>query len=91
MTGQPLVKRPPEQLKLKEWVTAVHVGFQQQIVTILLGTYGFLVVCTMALFFLQGFHAWGFTLDPVLLKGLSVSTVGEIGVLLISLLRASFK
>ncbi|MGA7340717.1 MAG: hypothetical protein WBE72_23450 [Terracidiphilus sp.] len=81
----------PEQLKLKEWVSAVHVGFQQQIVTFLLWAYGFLLAATVTIIFFQGFHFKGFALDSAFLKWLGGATIGEIGGLLVFTFRASFK
>ena len=86
-----LAKRPPENLKPKEWVVAAHVEFQQQIVTFLLVAYGFLLVMTVAVLMLQGFHAWGFSLDGSLLRWLGVATIGEIGGLLLLTFRAVFR
>jgi hypothetical protein len=86
-----LEKRLPEQLKLKEWVSAAHFGLQEQIVVFLLWAYGFLLVATMGIFFLEGFHVCRFSLDVALLKWLGGATVGEIGGLLVLTIRASFK
>lgn len=91
MSGEAPVKKPPEQLKPKEWVTAVHLGFQQQIVTFLLWAYGFLLVVTATILFFQGFHLGGFSLDAALLKWLGAATIGEIGGLVVFTVRASFK
>ena len=86
-----LAKRPPENLKPKEWVLAAHVEFQQQIVTFLLGAYGFLLVATVGIILLQGFHAWGFALDASFLRWLGMATIGEIGGLLLLTFRAVFR
>jgi hypothetical protein len=91
MSDKGLAKKPPEQLKPKEWITAVHLGFQQQIVTFLLWAYGFLLVATTTILFFQGFRLRGFALDPALLKWLGGATIGEIGGLLVLTFRASFK
>ena len=48
----------------------------------LLWAYGGLLVCTMAIFFFQGFGVWNFKLDPTLLQWLGGATVGEIAGLL---------
>ncbi len=92
MTIQPeLGKRLPEQLKLREWVSAAHVGFQQQILTFLFWAYGLLLATTMGIFYLQGFHVGNFSLDSGLLRWLGGATIGEIGGLMILAIRASFK
>jgi len=86
-----LIQNPPANLTPKQWVDAVHVGFQKQIVTFLLCAYGFLLFVTTAIILLQGFHLWGFALDPALLKWLGAATIGEIGGLLLITFRAVFK
>jgi hypothetical protein len=86
-----LQKQLPEQLKIREYVSAAHVGFQQQIITFLLWAYGFLLVATTIMFFLQGFHVAGFNLDAALLKWLGGATIGEISGLLVLTIRASFR
>jgi hypothetical protein len=86
-----LVQKPPDNLTPKQWVDAVHVGFQEKIVNFLLWAYGFLLVATIAILLLQGFHVQGFALDPALLKWLGGATIGEIGGLLIFTFRAAFK
>jgi hypothetical protein len=91
MNGEKLVKRNPEELKPKEWVTVAKIGFQQQILTFLFCAYGFtLVVATIALFF-QGFHLAGFVLEPSLLRTMETVTIGDVGGLLVITVRASFK
>jgi len=52
-----VAKKVPKELKPKEWVSVVRVGFQQQIVTFLLWAYGGLLVATVSLIYLQGFQA----------------------------------
>jgi hypothetical protein len=42
---------------------------------------GFSTVCCFALIFLQGFHAWGFEMDAILLKWLCGVTVAKSSVL----------
>jgi hypothetical protein len=86
-----LAKRKPEMLEPKEWVTSVHLGLQQQIITFLLCAYGLLLVATMTMLFFEGFKFKGFHLEPSLLKWLGAATVGEIGGLLVLAFRASFR
>lgn len=61
---------------VKDWVTEVTVSQQNKIINFLLVAYGVLLCATMAIFFLQGFRAWGFSLDISLLKWLGGATVG---------------
>jgi hypothetical protein len=91
MSLQGIAKSAPAELKPKEWVAAVHLGFQQQIITFLLWAYGLLLAATMTILFLQGFHAWNFNLDTKLLMWLGGATIGEIGGLLVLTLRATFR
>jgi hypothetical protein len=86
-----LRKQLPERLTLEEFVHSARVGFPQQIVTFLLRAYGVLLAATMAIFFLQGFHLAGFSLDAAILNWLGGATIGEIGDLLVLTVRASFK
>jgi hypothetical protein len=41
--------------------------------------YGLALVATLAVYFLQGFNAWGFNLQTELLKWLGGVTLGELG------------
>ena len=86
-----VAKKVPKELKPKEWVSVVRVGFQQQIVTFLLWAYGGLLVATVSLIYLQGFHVHGFTLESRFLNWLGGATIGEIGGLLTLTFRAVFK
>jgi len=45
----------------------------------------------MAIFFLEGFHAWGFDLNLKVLRWLGGATIGEIGGLLLLTLRVVFQ
>jgi hypothetical protein len=45
---------------------------------------------SIGLFFLQGFHAWGFDLSVDILKILATGTVGEVGGLLAIALNAIY-
>ena len=82
-------KGPPTNVATKTWVNEVRVGFQRSILTFLFVAYGFLLVTTITIFLLQGFHAWGFSLDNALLKWLGAATIGEIGGLLYVTFKAS--
>lgn len=80
---------------IKDWVTKVTtqatITQQERIIQFLLRAYGALLAVTMAIFCLQGFKLWGFSLDPALLKWLGGATVGEIGGLLLLTFKAVFK
>jgi hypothetical protein len=78
-------ERPP-----KDWVTEVTLAQQNKFINFLLAAYGFLLMATLAIFFLQGFRAWGFSLDASLLKWLGGATIGEIAGLLTLTLKAVF-
>ena len=82
---------PPENVKTKEWFTAVRMDFQQHVVIFLLCAYSFLIVATITLFFFQGFHVRGFNLDRSLLRWLGGATIGEIGGLLYLTFRSTFR
>ncbi|SRR6266852_1839411 len=75
---------------VKDWVTEVTLAQQNKIINFLLIAYGVLLFATMAIFFFQGFRAWGFSLDPSLLKWLGGATIGEIAGLLTITLHAVF-
>jgi len=81
----------PETLKTKEWFDAVHVGLQERMVKFLLWAYGFLLLATVAIIFLQGFQLGGFKLPDAFLKWLGVATIGEMGGLLVMAFRTFFK
>lgn len=76
-------KKPKENLSYEEIfkeVQAQHLrNMQERAMNYLLCFYGFVLVCTMAIIFLQGFKAWGFQLPPEFLKWLGGATVGEVG------------
>lgn len=86
-----LEKFPDEPLKPKDWISTAHVGFQQDIVAFLLWAYGFLLVATVIVIFLQGFHLGGFRLEADFLRWLGIATVGQVTGLLTLTIRASFK
>jgi hypothetical protein len=91
----PIIPRPPELLTPKEWgdiaTTQSHLHHQSQIVPFLLWAYGLFSAATFAIFFFQGFHAWGFQLDLKVLLCLAGATIGEIGGLLLLTFRLVFK
>lgn len=84
-------KKIPERLQPKEWVKAAQIGIQEQMITFLLRAFGLLLFATMMVFFLQGFHFCGFTLDHDILMWLGAATIGEIGGLLTIAFRSSFR
>jgi len=95
MSNFGVAPQAPEALTTRDWVVTVttqsHLHLQRRIITFLLSAYGFLVAATMAIFFLQGFHAWGFALDLKVLVWLGGATIGEIGGLLLLTFRVVFK
>ena len=80
--------------QVKNWVTIItaenNLSLQGKIIAFLLWAYGGLLLVTMGIFLLQGFHAWGFALESKLLAWLGASTVGEIGGLLMLSFRVVF-
>jgi hypothetical protein len=85
------IGRRARKLDVKDWVTVVNTERQAKMVTFLLWSYGFLIVSTMLIFFLEGFHFDGFNIDVGLLKWLGGATIGEIGGLLVISFRACFR
>jgi hypothetical protein len=83
------VQKLREEPRVKDWVTEVTAQ-QNKMINFLLVAYGVLLCATMSIFFLQGFHAWGFVLDASLLKWLGGATIGEIAGLLAIAFKAVF-
>ena len=52
--------------------------------------FGFCVICTFTIFFLQGFNAWGFHLPENLLHWLGAATVGEVATITVIVYRNTF-
>jgi hypothetical protein len=90
-----ITPKPPEILTPDEWgkiaTTQAHIHHQGQIVPFLLWTYALFSAATFAIFFLEGFHAWGFQLDLKVLLCLAGTTIGEIGGLLLLTFRLVFR
>jgi len=86
---------PPAVVTAKEWVTVAvaerTLEHQSRIFIFLFWAYGFLIVTTMLIFFLEGFHFKGFSIDVGLLKWLGGATIGEVGGLLTLTFRAPFR
>lgn len=81
--------RQTQAVKEKEWV--VKVTQQNKMINFLLVAYAFLLVATMAIILLQGFHAWGFALEAPFLKWLGAATIGEVAGLLVITYKSVFK
>jgi hypothetical protein len=85
----------PSNLNVKEWVDVVTteetLKHKSRVITFLFWAYGFLIVATMLIFFLEGFRFKGFSLDVGLLEWLGGATLGEIGGLLTITIKATFK
>jgi hypothetical protein len=71
--------------------TQANLHHQGQIVPFLLWAYALFSAATFAIFFLQGFHAWGFNLDLKVLLCLAAATISEIGGLLLLTFRVVFR
>jgi hypothetical protein len=79
-----------KEVPVKDWVTEATLDQQNRIIAFLLVFYGFLLIATVTIFFLQGFRAWGFVLDRSLLMWLGGATIGEIGGLLMLTFKTVF-
>jgi hypothetical protein len=94
MPDHEIVPQAPATLTTKAWVATVttqrHLRLQGRIITFLLWAYGSLLATAMTIFFLQGFHLWGFALDLKILGWLGGATIGEIGGLLLLTFRVVF-
>jgi len=90
-----IIPQPPDILTPKQWGeianTQARLHHQSQIEPFLLWAYGLFSAATFAIFFLQGFHTWGFQLDIKVLLCLSGATIGEIGGLLLLTFRVVFR
>jgi hypothetical protein len=84
---------PVVTVSIKEWVTVVTtehtLGLRSRISTFLFCAYGFLIVTTVVMYFLQGFRV--FYLDVGLLKWLGAATIGEVAGLITLTIKATFK
>jgi len=47
--------------------------------------------CTFAIYFLQGFRLWGFSLPDPLLKGLACATVGQLACFVMVIFKFLFR
>jgi len=70
---------------------ASNVVSRRTMISFLLWAYGGLLACSMVIFFLQGFHLWGFALEISTLNWLGAATVGEIAGLLTIAMRFLFE
>jgi hypothetical protein len=88
------LERAPE-VKIKDWVQEVTVVSditnRSRIVTFLLSAYGFLLVTTMAMYFLQGFKPYGFHLEEADMQYLGKAVIGEVGGLLATTIGYFFR
>jgi hypothetical protein len=83
-----LARNPPANLTVTQWTTAVHVGFKETIIVFLLWAYGVCIGATLAMYLLQGFHAWGFRLGAEELHFLGKVTIGDLVGLLMLTVKA---
>ncbi len=87
--------QPPRELSVKEWTTVVSteqtLKHKAKVITFLFWAYGFFIVSTILIFFLEGFRYKGFGLDAGLLKLLGAATAGEVAGLLTLTIKATFK
>jgi len=98
-TVKPLpAKRSRKPVKDKEWVTQVDLAERKQKLSLQrwwtvcgIWTYTFALVASFIIIYLNGFHAWGFTVSETFLKCLQGATVGQIGGLVLLLVKFSWK
>jgi hypothetical protein len=77
----------------KNWTTRVEAEswrLRKIVLVFLLGAFGFLLLTTMGIYFLQGFRMHGFSLPANVLLWLGGATVGEVAGLLVLCIRAVF-
>ena len=86
-----LVKKMPRQLDVDDWSAAVHEESKRQVITYLHWIYGFLIVVTVIVIFLEGFHFRGFALPAAYFSWLGGATIGAVGGLLMLSYRSLFK
>lgn len=88
-------REPPATLNVKEYVSVITtehtLDLRSKITTFLFRAYGFLIVATVGIFLLQGFHVYGFNLSEGLLKLLGGTTIGEVAGLITLTIKATFK
>jgi hypothetical protein len=90
-----IAPQAPATVTTRAWVDTVttqsHLRLQDRIINFLLWAYGLSLLTTMAIFLLQGFRLWSFSLDLKVLLWLGGATIGEIGGLLVLTFRVVFK
>lgn len=90
-----LQKVATESLTPKEFIereqALSNITLRQMVVQFLNRAYGGLLISTVTLIFLQGFHLWGFELDSGFLNWLGAATVGEIVGLCVLVYGALFR
>lgn len=77
----------------KNWTTRVEAEswrLRNIVLIFLLCAFGFLLLTTMGVFFLEGFRVHGFYLPETVLLWLGGATIGEVAGLLILCIRAVF-
>ena len=67
------------------------ITLREKAVKFLFITFGSVLICTVTVIILQGFHLGGFNLELEFLRWLGVATVGEIATLLTIALSSLFK
>jgi hypothetical protein len=92
--GPPDSKHPRKPVKEKEWIWRAdeHNRSLQRLLCIFgVSAYAFALVCTFIIILLNGFHAHGFSISEGFLKWLGGATVGEVGGLVVLLVKLVFK
>jgi hypothetical protein len=95
MPEKTLQRDAPQELTPKQWIdreTAVHqMSMQRFLMKFICCILGGCCAVTLSIFLLQGFHLWGFQLDRALMHWIGGATVGSIGGLAGTIVRAAFK
>lgn len=72
------------------WYSSL-IKLRERAASSLLILYAFMVVCTLTIYFFQGFHLWGFNLSQRSLDWLGIATIGEIGGFIAAILSSIFR
>ena len=76
---QTMVKEPARSLSVKEFLSVEYAResreMRKRALAFLFAAYGFLLVATVTVVFLQGFNAWGFDLESGFLNWLGAATI----------------
>lgn len=76
-------REAPEPRDIKEFLAQEkglsEIAMRKRAAVFFFVVYGMALAATFAIYFLHGFHAWGFSIELELLKWLGGVTIGELG------------